>query len=689
MTFRTALRAGKRELWTKFGRLAGISAVAVAMSLAALAQSAPPPSRKPPPSVPTSTALPGPDFGRLQTGLNAARAGDGASWRRALDQTGDRTARRVMLWAMATGDAASLPFSELNAATSELVGFPGAQTVRSRAEDRIGEGNLGAAGIVSWFASQPPTTGGGKVALAVALADLGRTMEADTWARDAWVNHTLNSTREGVIIARFPHLGTPDEVWKRVDHLLWENDRSGARRLASRLDGARRTLLDARISLMERTRRSATLVRGVPDSLSEDPGLLYQRARAERRSDDEDSALDFVARFRSSGTQSRAGREAMWEMRRWAANRLLERGQPSSAYAILADHGLSVGTEYFDAEFRAGWVALRRLNQADRAVTHFVNLDGVVTTPISRARAAFWLSEAALALGRTAERDSQLSRASQFPTAFYGQLALERTGQTLSLPAPLTPTADERRAFEARDDVRAARMLADAGETDLFRRMTLATDDRLDVPVEHELLSELARGYLDPGLAIRAAKAGVGRNIIATGAAYPIMPLSAGAQRSGTDPALILGLSRQESEFNPRAISPAGARGLMQFMPATARAVARRHGLGYQQSWLLDDPAYNMTLGGLHLKELLDEFRGSYALVAVAYNAGPSRATDWLARFGDLRSRSVDAIDWVEQVPFTETRDYIMRVVENVQVYRHRLANRPLVPTVERDLKGG
>ena len=236
--------------------------------------------------------------------------------------------------------------------------------------------------------------------------------------------------------------------------------------------------------------------------------------------------------------------------------------------------------------------------------------------------------------------------------------------------------------------VKALRLLGESGEERMFREFAYHMDDQLSTEADFVLLARLAEEYQVPDVGVRGAKAGLAKGIVATDAAYPLVayPL---LREPRVERPLMLALSRQESEMNPGAISHVGARGLMQFMPATASREARSSGLPYRKSWLTDDPGYNMTLGGQHLDTLLTRFNGSYIMTAAAYNAGPTRPTQWIKDYGDPRAGQVDPVDWVEFIPFSETRNYVQRVLENTQVYRQRLLGEPVDIQIEEDLDRG
>jgi soluble lytic murein transglycosylase len=236
--------------------------------------------------------------------------------------------------------------------------------------------------------------------------------------------------------------------------------------------------------------------------------------------------------------------------------------------------------------------------------------------------------------------------------------------------------------------VRAAILLAESGRLASFERFSYAIDDMLQTAPEHQMLFDIAAGYLEMRAAVRGAKAGLGRGLVAPDAVFPLIDLPKSPRTGSAEPALVLALARQESEFNPRAVSQADARGLMQMVPRYAQAEARLVGLPYRASWLTDDPSYNLKLGRGFLDDLVDDFNGSYIVAAAAYNAGPSRARQWIRDFGDPRG-GTDPVDWIESVPFAETRNYIMRVLENTQVYRHRLTGQPAEIRLAEDIARG
>ncbi|MCG8554019.1 MAG: lytic transglycosylase domain-containing protein, partial [Proteobacteria bacterium] len=416
----------------------------------------------------------------------------------------------------------------------------------------------------------------------------------------------------------------------------------------------------------------------------DDPGLLYDRARWRKRRGRLDGVIELIDR--AEPFVERPAR--WWRLRHWAARRALDRGKPALAYRLASAHGLSRGVEFAEAEWLAGWVALRFENAPDRAYRHFQRLHAGVSTPISRARGAYWSGEAAAQLGDGAAARDWYGQAASFGTAFYGQQAIGRLGGALDLDLQGKAVASEaaRQAFEERELVRLVRLLAsfDARRhVRLFmthlRRQTVTTEAHL---LHAELASEIDR----PDQALYTAKQASRQGLGATGDLFPLPPEIA-RQVTGTrapEPALVLAVIRQESAFDSRVISRAGARGLMQLMPATARLVAKRLDLPYRRAALIEEPNYNLRLGRAYLGQLLEDYKGSTALALAAYNAGPRRVERWIAAFGDPRRPEVDAVDWIERIPFSETRNYVQRVLEGRTVYRLTLNGQKTVMPLSR-----
>lgn len=375
-----------------------------------------------------------------------------------------------------------------------------------------------------------------------------------------------------------------------------------------------------------------------------------------------------------------------WSSRRSDFNDSMKVANYRGAYNAVVDHDLPLGADYAEAEFMAGWLMLRKLNQPVQAATHFARIAEAGKSPITRSRGFYWQGRAAEARGDAAAAQAHYVEASKYTTTFYGQLAAEKAGTpVLALPPEVQPTAQDRAAFEQRDLVKAIRLLAAAGEKPLVQVFALHLDDTLE-PAELALLVDMARGFGEPMLAMNIVRGGAQRGVVLAERGYPLR--TPPSVSGGAENAFVLGIVRQESGFQPDIRSSADARGYMQLLPSTAQIVARKLGVAYEPG-RLSDPEYNMRLGSKYLGDQVDRFSGSYVMAAAAYNAGPGRPAQWIGWCGDPRTGTTDPIDFIECIPFSETRNYVMRVLENTQIYRARLNGNTAPITLSRDLQRG
>ncbi|MEM7744020.1 MAG: lytic transglycosylase domain-containing protein [Pseudomonadota bacterium] len=384
------------------------------------------------------------------------------------------------------------------------------------------------------------------------------------------------------------------------------------------------------------------------------------------------------------------GDATVWADRRLSlARRAARDGRWQNAYAVASLHGLtpSAGYDYADSEWVAGWVALRKLGNADAAVGHFQRFRAAVETPISIGRGGYWLGRAYEALGRQQEANAAYADAATQQTSFYGQLAAAKIGATGDLRLTNDGLPDWRRHPAMRsEDVRLATVLHFAGEDTL----SMATFSSLGRSLPPGALAPLTRLALDlgkPHFSVRIAKRAARRGVVIHPAYYPLHDLKDYVTK--VEPAFALSIARQETELNPLAISRAGARGLMQLMPATARRVSGWIGEEYDRGRLLTDWRYNTRLGETYLARRTEQFGGSYVMAAAAYNAGAGRVDQWIDAYGDPRLGEIDVLDWMEQIPFNETRNYVQRVMEGLYVYRARLTGTAGPMTIEQDLRRG
>lgn len=624
----------------------------------------------------------------LRNGLNAVEQGQWSEVARIEDEIVDQTARRILTWYRARRDV-RMSFAELDAALGELQDWPEISHIRAVAENRIVTAGLPEAEIVRWYETHGgPSSGSGHLNYARALEGLGETDRAMVEIRAAWHGRTLSDVLSRQIYRDYREVLTQEDHRKRADFLLWTRQTAAAGRLKPLLTQDWRNLVDARIRLIRRYNGVDQAIAAVPAGLKDHPGLLFDRAQWRRRSGMTSRVAPLLRQIDGQDVPP-SGRGRLWDERHLAVRSALKAGDWQLAYDLSAPHGLTGGVDFAEAEWVAGWIALRHLQDASRALDHFRTLEQGVDAPISESRALYWAGRAEEALGRDVAARGAYQQAAAFGFTYYGQLAAEKVGLSLiDLPPGQVASAADRAAFMQRPLVRALVLFAENGWDSLFRKFAYHLDDQLSTPQEFELLAELGRENHYSDIGVRGAKVGLAKGVIVADAAYPLVDYTL-LKEPMVERSLMLALSRQESEMNPGAISHANARGLMQFIPRTAQLEARRQGLPFRTSWLTDDPGYNMTLGGAHLDTLLNQFNGSYIMTAAAYNAGASRPRRWVGDYGDPRAGEVDPVDWVEFIPFSETRNYVQRVLENTQIYRQRLTEEPVTVRLSEDLQRG
>ncbi len=569
--------------------------------------------------------------------------------------------------------------------------WPALGKIQANAEKRMPL-TLPAAQVLAFFKTRDPVTGEGRLQLARALYETGEKAAADLQIREAWRAHNFQLADEQRILSVYGSTLTTEDHIARADRLLWAREPVSARRVFARLPEREREMGEARAALLSGAPNAPLLFDSLPAAMRSDPGVMHAAIRYFRRHESEPRAVELARQLPADPAKLRNAAR-LWEERQLLMRWALTERRYADAYVMAAGAGLEAGTEFSEAEFNAGWIALRFLNAPQRAETHFTALAGAVTAPISRSRGFYWLGRAAAAKGDAPLAERRFKQAAAFPFTYYGQLAAERLGADATtghvFPPPAQATAEDKARFAARPAAAALRIIAGIPDADgEFLTFSYYLDDHLETAGEYLELKRLAEGRGAMHAVVRAGKVAIGRGVSVPEVSYPLISVPERAANFAPKE-IILGLTRQESEFNPKAFSPAGARGLMQLLPTTAQITARKEGLPYNKAALLNDPEQNMVLGAAHLSHLLSAYNGSYIMTFAAYNAGPNRVTEWIARYGDPRWPSVDPVDWVEQIPFQETRNYVQRVLENTQVYRGRLNAKPIPGRLAFDLERG
>ena len=629
------------------------------------------------------------DTALFRQGLAAARARDVVGAQTAISGIGDPTARKLVEWALVDTSAAQLSYTELAQDAQSLRAWPRAESRIAAGEQALERAGMGPDATLAFFGSSRPTTVEGAIALAEALDQRGRSDEARLLIQEWWQTQSFDDAAQARILSRWGNTLTQRDHDARLNMLLSGPHGPATRAMLTLVSPERRATASAAMSL-----RSAyapdSVVAGLSPSQAMDPAVVLERVRILRAANRQTEGFPLLSALPAAPLHS-DGQTALWTERRNYFLDALERREWRAAYDAMAGHGFPSGERKVDAEFFAGWVALTKLGDAGRAAAHFETLRQSSSTPITQGRALYWLGRAADAQGDQARAQGYYREGARHIQTFYGQLAAEKAGiTTLTLPGEPVPSSNDVASFEANEVVRAARILGETGETSLYRVFAYHLDDTLPGINDLALLMDMTRGYGDGFGAMMVGRAASQRGYLLPERQYPIRipPEVAGAAPLP----FTLAITRQESSFDPRARSGADARGMMQFLPSTASGVARRLGMPYSAERLWD-PDYNMTLGSYHLGELMSQFRGSMLLTTVGYNAGPARGPQWVARCGDPRGGvaggGVDPVDFIECAPFTETRNYMMRVMENMAVYKARLNGGSAPLTTSADIARG
>lgn len=558
--------------------------------------------------------------------------------------------------------------------------WPGQHSLRRRAEEAL-TGHDPADQVVAWFNSSPPLTGQGKMFYAEALARSGASRKAEAVAREAWASEIFPEADERRFLARFGDTLTKDDHVARLDWLLWEGHHVSARRMLRRVDAGQRALAQARMALRSQDPGVDGLINAVPAALRTHPGLIYERLRWRRIKGMDESAAEMLRLPNADSTHA----DLWWRERHILARRFLEKGWVSKAYAAASNHGTDDGAPFAEAEWLSGWLALRFLKDPQTALRHFLRMAEKVSYPISVSRAYYWAGRAAEASDAMDDAQRHYARAAQESATYYGQLAAHKAapGIPLALPVATAPSPQAIASFERSALPPIVRALYAVERSEEARPFLHALLNQAPDNDTKTLTVQLAQASGHPHLAAALARQASLGGPLVIDAAYPVPALE---WPRNPEHALVLALIRQESNFHPGAISHAGARGLMQLMPPTAKLVAHKTDQPYEPDHLLSNPSYNVSLGAAYLDELVGRFNGSYIMALAGYNAGPGRPARWLKDYGDPRAGEVDVIDWIEMLPFPETRNYVQRVLESVQVYRQRLGG-PVPLSLEQDLR--
>ena len=598
----------------------------------------------------------------------------------------DPLARKLVEWLILRSDDSDANFARYAAFIAANPSWPSIVSLRRRAEAALWQEHSDPAAILAFFRTEPPRSAKGKFALARALLSRGDSAGAQQAVRQAWRDDSFSADVEAQARDSFAGLITPADDKARMDTRLYAEDDDAGMRAAHHLDGTELAIAKARAAVINKTANAKVLLEAVPAAAQHDPGYMFSRIQWLRRADKIDEAGRLIVAAPHDAAVLR-NPDQWWVERRLVARKLLDLGDFKMAYEVASGAAAPVNENYrAEQQFTAGWIALRFLHEPAVALVHFTRIAEGVSNPITLARSFYWQGRAAEAAGHEPDARARYEAAARYPTAYYGQLARARLGldevtlRTLPAPSPELRGLEVARVFE---------ILYAIDARDVVASMAADLADKASDIAALATLAEIATRHDDARTTLLIGKIALGRGLPLEQYAFPDFGVPEFQQIGPqVERCVIFSIVRQESAFNPKVVSSANALGLMQVTPAAGRDTAKRFNVTFDQRRLMSDVAYNAQLGTAELGKDIANWRGSYILAFVAYNAGPRRAKEWIDQYGDPRDAKADPVDWIERIPLSETRNYVQRIMENMQVYRARFENGSRL-SIEADLRRG
>ena len=616
---------------------------------------------------------------QLERALNAIESsqyGNAIKIRDAMEPSLDR---RIIDWRLIVRAREKLPNAFIRNFYREAPHWPSEYIYQTRVEEALWEDEPTSKLILEIFSQYSPRTEKGKVLLALALKHTDQSQRAKSYVRNLWRTERLEKEREDIILENFQSYLTNEDHFHRVDMYLYDSRVSAASRTVKFLFSAQKKYFDARVAVIRRKSNAKTLLANVPESMRSHPGYIFARIQHLRRNEQYQEAARLMLSA-PKNSKVLVSPDEWWVERKYLSRDLIDNGMYKAAYQIAAGHSAEDSGKIAEAEFHAGWYALRFNSSPKAAIPHFKNVLKEATIPATISRAYYWLGRAEEAGGRKGQAKNYYARAGEYGMTFYGQLARQKLGKrNVGIKPNLSASRRDVEAFNSDDRVRAIKRMNDAGL--LHRTGLLFETLARDLPTTGQiaLLTQLAEAYGLYPYIILVTKEAIKRDPVLAALAFPIEThIQQSKIQKGLEKPLVFAIARQESSFNAVAKSPAGALGLLQLLPSTAKEMANKIGASYSKTRLTSDPTYNVRLGSVYLDELVDSYNGSYIMTFAGYNAGPTRVRRWIAKYGDPRKPNVDPIDWIERIPFTETRNYVQKITENLQVYRERVDGKSL-----------
>lgn len=632
----------------------------------------------------------------INKGIKSIFRNNGAEGMKYADQLTDGDAKKLLQWYALRNSSIPHSYNDLNVFLKGNPGWPSRSQLLSKIEGQIYKGALTPAEVVGYYKSHKPKTLAGKVALGEALIVLDKKAEGKKLIAESWQSPWLANYLEARILGSHSLLLSEQDHINRIDNLLYQEKKSKIRdaiNTSKKVGEDYQKATAFRAAVLRRQHRHAKkLLAKLSDKVKAMPGVYLSRVQLARRSKNMKQAVQLLvnAKFKDAEISDK---DQWWNERVIHTRVAVNEQNYDVAYKIASNHNNPSVNKYNEAEFLSGWIALRFLNKPELAEKHFLNFKKTADGPRTRSKSGYWLGRTYQILkNKTAAEEAFKFSASLYST-YYGQLSLHELSQDkmpIVIPSPMKINPDIAKRFTERAEIKTIILAHLAEQKSIVRLFFSHLRYHLSEPGELTLLARLAADLGYNQSSVRIGKTAMSQNVPLDHYSYPVnfiprfKPL-----RSIPENALIYSIARQESEFNQNIVSHAGARGLLQVMPNTLKHVARQYKIKRQVAWLTQKPAYNVRIASAYIGDRHDQFDGSYIMTFAGFNAGPGRVRQWVRQFGDPRDKKTDAIDWVERIPFQETRNYVQKVLANVQIYRARLGkNKALIKTYQ-DLQRG
>ncbi len=628
-----------------------------------------------------STILNSKDFAKAKETMKFIKSRKWNSAIKTAEKVKDRDFRTLITWMYLKTTGNSATFNDYKKFIERNSDYPRINRIKYLAEQKIYLKNTSPTSVINWFEKNPPLGGLGKIKLAEAFLEQGKTAEVEKLIKDGWTTAEIRKNDLVYYRAKFKKFLTSEDHLKRADYLAWEKKYWDLKRMLKYLPKDERALYNARQILMSNSYGVDNAIAKVPAHLKKDPGLEFDRLRWRNRRGRLEGSLEILYKNANKTERQMIRPDLWWEQRKSVARSLIYKKRYKTAYKISSEHSLSSGPSFAEAEWLSGWIALSFLNSAEYAINHFENFYNNVGYPISLARGAYWLGAAYKEIGNKETAKKYFTEGSKFPMTYYGQLSFNeiKPGENFELNDQSNFDKEYEKEFKKNRLIKHVVLLKELDSTkyakDILKHLATLNIEKGSEVLAAKLSTDVGR-Y---DFAIQISKQASYEKRFYNKYNYPI--ISTPKQINNKimpNSEVVLAIIRQESEFDAKANSWAGARGMMQLMKYTAKIVAKQSKLPYSISRLTRDPEYNIKLGSYYFNSLIEDYNGVYPFAIAAYNAGPNRVKTWRRVNGDPSKGKLSYVNWIELIRFKETRNYVQRVLENINVYKYMLSKEPV-----------